>query len=45
LITWGEVNGGSRKPHVERHEQTTIRAVVCPIPYSTAAQERLKATI
>lgn len=27
-ITWGEPNGGSRKPNVERHVQTTIRATV-----------------
>lgn len=28
LLTWGEPDGGSRKPHVERHEQTTIRVTV-----------------
>lgn len=33
LITWGEKGGGSRKPHVERHEQTTIRATVHAAPY------------
>ena len=45
VITWGEVNGGSRKPHVERHEQTTIRAIVSPTPYSKSAQENLRAAI
>lgn len=45
VLTWGEVNGGSRKPHVERHEQTTIRATVSPVPYSKVAQERLRAAI
>jgi vanillate/3-O-methylgallate O-demethylase len=45
VITWGEVNGGSRKPHVERHEQTTIRATVSPTPYSKAAREKLRAQI
>jgi syringate O-demethylase/vanillate/3-O-methylgallate O-demethylase len=45
LLTWGEVNGGSRKPHVERHEQTTIRCVVSPVPYSKVAQQRLKAAL
>ncbi len=45
VLTWGEVNGGSRKPHVERHVQTKIRATVCPIPYSKAAQQRFKAVI
>ena len=33
-ITWGEPNGGSRKPQVEPHEQTEIRATVAPAPYS-----------
>jgi syringate O-demethylase/vanillate/3-O-methylgallate O-demethylase len=45
VLTWGEVGGGSRKPHVERHEQTTIRATVSPIPFSRAAREKLKAVI
>jgi syringate O-demethylase/vanillate/3-O-methylgallate O-demethylase len=45
VLTWGEVNGGSRKPHVERHEQTKIRAIVSPVPYSRAARERLRAVI
>jgi vanillate/3-O-methylgallate O-demethylase len=45
VLTWGEVNGGSRKPHVERHAQTTIRARVSSIPYSKAAQEKLRAVI
>lgn len=27
-VTWGEEDGGSRKPIVERHEQTEIRATV-----------------
>ncbi len=44
-LTWGELNGGSRKPHVERHEQTTIRATVAPAPCSKEAQERLRASI
>lgn len=38
VITWGEVNGGSRKPHVERHAQTTIRAIVSEAPYSRRAR-------
>jgi len=32
VITWGEPGGGTRKPQVERHEQTTIRATVAPPP-------------
>lgn len=44
-LVWGEVNGGSRKPHVERHEQTTIRATVSSVPFSKSAQEKLRAVI
>lgn len=33
-IVWGEPNGGSRKPHVERHRQTRVRATVAPAPYA-----------
>ena len=28
VVVWGEENGGSRKPVVERHVQTNIRATV-----------------
>jgi len=31
---WGEEGGGSRKPVVERHVQTEIRAIVSPVPYA-----------
>ena len=27
-VVWGEENGGSQKPNVERHIQTKIRAIV-----------------
>ncbi|MGQ4599796.1 hypothetical protein [Nocardia sp. R6R-6] len=37
-LTWGEPGGGSRKPQVERHEQTTIRARVAPAPYAPETQ-------
>ena len=30
---WGEPDGGTTKPTVERHEQTEMRAVVSPVPY------------
>ena len=33
-LVWGEEDGGSGKTTVERHEQTQIRAVVSPAPYS-----------
>jgi syringate O-demethylase len=38
-LLWGEENGGSRKPTVERHVQTEIRATVSPVPYSEVARE------
>jgi glycine cleavage system aminomethyltransferase T len=38
-ITWGEINGGSRKPHVEPHEQTQVRATVAPAPFASMARE------
>ena len=38
-ITWGEPDGGTRKPTVERHVQTEIGATVAPCPISVAARE------
>ena len=38
VLVWGEENGGSRKPVVERHAQVEIRAVVSPVPYSEVAR-------
>ena len=32
-LVWGEENGGTSKPTVERHVQREIRAVVSPVPY------------
>ncbi|MGH2893604.1 MAG: aminomethyl transferase family protein, partial [Solirubrobacteraceae bacterium] len=32
-LVWGEEDGGSGKPTVERHVQTELRAVVAPVPY------------
>ncbi|HKY82329.1 MAG TPA: aminomethyl transferase family protein [Sphingobium sp.] len=37
-LVWGEPNGGSRKPQVERHEQTIIRARVAAAPYTADMQ-------
>jgi vanillate/3-O-methylgallate O-demethylase len=34
VLVWGEEGGGSRKPVVERHVQTDIRAIVSPVPYA-----------
>jgi vanillate/3-O-methylgallate O-demethylase len=38
-LVWGEPDGGSRKPNVERHKQMEIRALVSPSPYSKVARE------
>ncbi|MBU0556686.1 MAG: aminomethyl transferase family protein [Alphaproteobacteria bacterium] len=38
-ILWGEPDGGSSKPGVERHVQMDVRATVLPWPYSASAQE------
>lgn len=38
LVTWGEPDGGSRKPQVEKHRQTTVRATVAPAPYAKTVQ-------
>lgn len=33
IFVWGEEDGGSAKPTVERHTQMHMRAVVSPVPY------------
>lgn len=38
-FVWGEENGGSNRPTVERHEQIEIRATVAPVPYAKVARE------
>jgi vanillate/3-O-methylgallate O-demethylase len=38
VLVWGEEGGGSKKPVVERHVQTEIRAIVSPCPYSEVAR-------
>ncbi|WP_217992414.1 aminomethyl transferase family protein [Rhizorhabdus dicambivorans] len=45
VLTWGEPSGGSRKPHVERHEQVRIRATIAPVPYAASVRELKSATI
>ncbi len=37
-LVWGEPDGGTRKPTVERHKQVEIKAVVSPLPYSNVAR-------
>lgn len=38
-LIWGEINGGSRKTHVEPHEQIEVRVVVGPAPYASATRQ------
>jgi vanillate/3-O-methylgallate O-demethylase len=38
-LVWGEENGGTRKPTVERHEQLEVRVKVAPVPYARDARE------
>ena len=35
---WGEPDGGSRKPNVEKHRQTPVRATVASVPYAKTVQ-------
>jgi vanillate/3-O-methylgallate O-demethylase len=50
-LVWGEEDGGSTKPVVERHVQAEFRAIVSPCPYSEVARTsyaegwRTKATV
>ncbi len=37
-FVWGEPDGGTTKPMVERHKQVEIKAVVSPVPYSNVAR-------
>lgn len=37
-LVWGEPDGGTSKPMVERHRQVEIKAVVAPAPYSAVAR-------
>jgi vanillate/3-O-methylgallate O-demethylase len=38
-LVWGEENGGTKKPTVERHKQLEVKVVVSPVPYSKVARE------
>ena len=42
-VVWGEPNGGTKKASVEPHEQTEVRVVVSPVPYSTVARQEYAA--
>lgn len=41
-VLWGEPNGGSNKPSVERHVQTEMRATVTECPVAEAARSSYK---
>jgi glycine cleavage system aminomethyltransferase T len=41
-FVWGEEGGGSKKPTVEPHVQTEIRAIVSTVPYSEVAREHYR---
>jgi hypothetical protein len=41
-LTWGEPDGGSNKPTVERHVQTEIACTVEHCPISVTAREDYK---
>ena len=44
-LTWGEPDGGTRKPQVERHRQMTVRATVAPAPFAAAVRQMKRAGI
>jgi len=44
-ILWGEPDGGSRKPRVELHQQTLVRATVAPAPYASTVQQMMRAPV
>ncbi|MEJ2760474.1 MAG: aminomethyl transferase family protein [Gammaproteobacteria bacterium] len=41
-LVWGEEDGGTSKPTVERHVQTEFRAIVSPVPYSEVARKEYR---
>jgi glycine cleavage system aminomethyltransferase T len=44
IFVWGEENGGTTKPAVERHVQVEMRATVSPVPYSEVARTQYAET-
>jgi glycine cleavage system aminomethyltransferase T len=41
-FVWGEEGGGTKKPTVEPHVQTEIRAIVSPVPYAEVARKEYR---
>lgn len=44
-ILWGEPDGGTAKPTVERHVQTEVRATVGPSPFSEFARKDYRSRV
>ncbi len=44
-VLWGEPDGGSRKPRVELHQQTLVRATAAPAPYASAVQHMMRSAV
>lgn len=44
-LLWGEPDGGSRKPRVEKHQQMLLRATVAPAPYAAAVQAMQRSSL
>ena len=45
VVVWGEPDGGSRKPRIERHRQREIRATVGTVPYSKSVGVMKQASV
>ncbi len=39
VLVWGEENGGTKKPTVERHQQCEVRVRVAPVPFGSSARQ------
>jgi vanillate/3-O-methylgallate O-demethylase len=44
-LLWGEPDGGSRKPRVELHRQTLVRATVAPAPYAATVRQMMRSAV
>jgi glycine cleavage system aminomethyltransferase T len=44
-LVWGEEDGGTRKPTVERHRQIELRVTVAPAPYARVARESYRTLV
>jgi glycine cleavage system aminomethyltransferase T len=43
-LVWGEENGGTKKPTVERHRQIELRVRVAPAPFASVARDNYRTT-